>query len=173
MPRYSFLNVPLGCPNCDTELTDLMWFDWGYSDASQPVGTNAYRPGEAIRWKLAADGTVPAWTGFSDPRVPAYEGYNMGDPTIADLVVLDDFLGNPDGGNCSKCGHRYGGGAIEIRSGIIQRAWLFAPGEFAHQTDFSREEIYEIGVDGTYHQRLLWPSYRRIEGTAYQLTERP
>ncbi|MGH9266955.1 MAG: hypothetical protein ACRD0D_02135, partial [Acidimicrobiales bacterium] len=51
---------------------------------------------------------------------------NVGDPAVGDLLVR----GNQEGGStCDKCGRAIGGTAVEIRGGVITRAWAYPPGE--------------------------------------------
>jgi len=161
------LETDLRCHNCGHQVSDLLWFGWGYSNAQQPVAgdkaepSNTYRIGDAIRWKACSDGTSPAWTGFNN----TYDGYNIGDPQVLDVIALDLFLGQQDSlgnpVNCNNCHHLIGGGAIEIRAGVIRRAWVFAPGEL----DIS-VEYYTFRADGTLQPRYDWtdthPLYNQL-----------
>ena len=143
MPRYTFLWTDLRCPNCGNSISDLLWFGWGYSDAQQPVGDNEYRLGDAIRWRSCADGTTEAWANW--PGAPY--GMNMGDPTVLDIIVLDNWTE----GNCAKCEHPTPGAAIEIRGGVIQRCWVVAPSEFNREIEYNL-----IEPDGSIRPMLEW-----------------
>ncbi len=159
MPRYTFLETELKCPLCSYIVTDLMWFQWGYSSAQQPVGgddtepSNTYRVGDAIRWKCCSGGNFPAWTYFYDNTSKYYVGFNIGDPHVLDLIVLDIFLGSRYGIDefCGNCHQTIAGGAIEIRNGIIQRSWIYDFGDFDNRADC---HTYE--ADGTLKPRFDW-----------------
>jgi uncharacterized protein YijF (DUF1287 family) len=51
MPNYCFLKVDLRCPNCDEVVTDLLWFQWGYSPGRLPQEEYDYCLGDPIRWR--------------------------------------------------------------------------------------------------------------------------
>ena len=95
---------------------------WGYcpgADVWYP-----YAMGEAIRWRVCRDGSIPRWTFFSPSDGPL--GANIGDPAYENLVLLDDWWI----GQTHDCLTRLGGAAIEVRGGVITKAWIFSPGEF-------------------------------------------
>ena len=134
MPRYTFLETDLCCPHCNHLVTDLVWFGWGYSDAQQPTSTNTYRIGDTIRWRSCSDGTTPAWGWWDDK----HNGFNMGDPSVFDLVTLD--TANVTWGSslrCPSCQADLPGIAIEIQDGIIQRCWIFSAGEYNPEIEYN------------------------------------
>jgi hypothetical protein len=102
----------------------MVWIKWGYSSGSRPGARSTYQLGDPLYWRACADGAVPKWVYFRDDA-----GGNLGDPTYQDLIVRDwgqYFLTDA----CPKCGHELGGAAVEIRGGVIKRAWLASTGEF-------------------------------------------
>jgi hypothetical protein len=148
MASYAFVIADLKCPHCTKPLTDMAWFQWGYCPGQLPRHEYLYRVGDPLRWKRCDDGSIRAWTFFKG------DGINVGDPDILDLVARDSgqvFLGKP----CASCGTPLGGGAVEIRGGVISRVWLATPQEFAES--FDEVDIYTIGNDGS---RLPRPDLR-------------
>jgi hypothetical protein len=127
------LEHDLRCPHCGHQVTDLLWFGWGYSDAQQPVRDNTYKIGDTIRWRSCADGTIPAWGSWPDMQ----NGLNIGDPTVLDLITLDTEEVGWGLTHCVKCREHLPGAAIEIRDGRIQRCWVFAPGEFDRDIEYN------------------------------------
>ena len=133
MPRYTFLEHDLRCPHCGHQVTDLVWFGWGFSAAQQPLDDNTYKVGDTIRWRSCADGIIPAW-GIWDDRA---NGCNIGDPTALDLITLDVASVGWALDNCPNCQTELAGAAIEIRGGIITRCWIFASGECDRNVEYN------------------------------------
>lgn len=133
MPHYSYLRADLHCPNCNILITDLLWFQWGYSPGYAVREEFVYQVGDPIKWKKCQSGEIPAWTYFGEG------GGNLGDPSIKNLIVRDSaqyFLQQP----CSNCQYRLGGAALEIVDGKIVKAWLLVPNELDENVDaFVRE----------------------------------
>lgn len=183
MPKYAFLETPLLCPQCKTHITDLLWFQWGYCPSSDPQSANMYHIGDRIRWRVCADGTVPAWTIFLDePRQPA----NIGTHTVRHILVQEvmHFFWEPGieavhydpqyptvpldpqkayyGGDhplnqprlCPTCQARLAGAFIEIRDNIITKAWIYALGAFDHRVDY-----HIITADGTIVPMSEWNNH--------------
>jgi hypothetical protein len=70
----------------------------------------------------------------------------VGDPDIHDLIARDPgqfFLAEP----CPSCGTSLGGGAVEVRNGVISRVWLARPAEFPEPLD--QVSIYTNASDGS------------------------
>ena len=116
MPSYAQVAVDLRCPGCDRPVTDLLRFAWGYCPAYDV--RYIYQVGEAIRWRVCRDGAIPAWTFFGPSEC------NVGDPVYENLVLLDDWLI----GVTHECLTRLAGAAVEVRGGVIAKAWISAQG---------------------------------------------
>lgn len=141
MPNYCYLQVDLRCPNCDDAVTDLVWFQWGYSPGQLPQKEHIYRLGDPIRWRYCKSGGLFSWAYFRDENTRGEEA-NFGDPQMRDLVIRDSNS-NEGWGECRSCSWPLGGAAIEIRDNIIQRAWIYKPGVFDHTAN-----IYLIRDEG-------------------------
>jgi len=131
MASYAFLRTPVTCPACGGEVVDELWFQWGYCGGRAPRPESTYELGNSIRWASCPDGSTPAWTYFTNDG----EGGNLGTPEIRDLVARDSgqvWLRDP----CPHCGADLDGGALEIRDGRIERAWLALPGEFDGASEY-------------------------------------
>jgi hypothetical protein len=148
MPRYTFLKTDLRCPACQSLVSDLIWFGWGYANAQQPVRENTYRIGDTIRWRRSSEGTLPAWTVFHGYQ---QDSCNIGDPTIQNVIVLDCASIGWAIDHCPRCCHPIAGAAIEIRQSRIQRAWIFAPGLFDRATEY-----YVIDLDEAVYPMPAW-----------------
>lgn len=180
MPKYAFLETPLRCPQCNTQITDLLWFHWGYCISAGPQPGSLYHIGDHIRWRVCQDGTTPAWTYFLDHLLqPA----NIGDPTVRNILVQEamnffwdaeveavryDPTSPPTPWDrqkvfyrddhsphqlpiCSTCQAPFAGAMIEIRDNIIEGAWIYALGTFDHRIDY-----YLIQSDGTFIPKKEW-----------------
>ena len=114
MSRFARVETPpIPCPNCGANLVQYgsVGFQWGF--CSTPMfGTNDiyYQIGDEILWRQAGDGSVPAWSYFTDNSA------NIGDPSFCNLVVRESEL---ESGTCSKCGYVGPDVALEVRAGII------------------------------------------------------
>jgi hypothetical protein len=71
---------------------------------------SCYQIGNEILWRQAADGSVPAWSYFTDNSA------NIGDPSFCNLVVRESEL---ESDACGKCGYAGPDIALDIRDGII------------------------------------------------------
>jgi hypothetical protein len=88
------------------------------------VPKSTYEVGDPLNWRSCADGSTSRWVYFEDDG-----GANIGDPAIRDLTVRDwgqTFLED----KCPNCGQELGGAAVEIKDGVIKRAWLALRHEF-------------------------------------------
>lgn len=180
MPKYAFLEEPIFCPHCTIQITDLLFFHWGYCESASPQPEYYYHIGDSIRWRSCTDGTTPSWTYFLD--LPLRPG-NIGDPSVRDILIQEamNFFWDPDietvlydrqhppaqrepgkayytGGTplnkpktCPVCQGVLPGAMIEIRNNIIKRAWIYTPGEFDPWTDH-----YIIAPDGTLIPKKEW-----------------
>ena len=185
MPYYANLEVDLHCLKCDSVVTDLLWFQWGYCPLSIPITTYYYHLGDPIQWKVCNDGSIIPWVYFKDEQGRA-RGANIGDPAIENLIVRDtyQFGWYPDSRvepihynedytlyrsldtpyvlpfdpsqpkKCRTCHEPIEGAAIEIREGIIQRAWIYLPGEFDNTV-----ELYLIDSDGNLTPMPDWDDH--------------
>jgi hypothetical protein len=121
MPNYAYVQCDPSCPNCGTVQTDLIAFQWGYLPGYGPRAGRIYSAGDPVIWRACRDGTVPPWTFFYGGE--DNDTCNAGDPAIADLYALDQqqtWLFE----DCRFCGKPMGGGLVEIRKGILIRAWV-------------------------------------------------
>jgi predicted RNA-binding Zn-ribbon protein involved in translation (DUF1610 family) len=124
MAHYAFVKTELKCPHCGSTLGDMAWIKWGYCGSNRPVPKSTYAVGDPLNWRSCADGSTPKWVYFEDDG-----GANIGGPAIRDLTVRDwgqTFLEE----KCPNCGQELGGAAVEIRDGVIRRAWLASRDEF-------------------------------------------
>ncbi|MGH7424979.1 MAG: hypothetical protein ACREJP_02285 [Candidatus Methylomirabilales bacterium] len=146
MPLYAHVAAQTRCPFCQREdgFAGLIAFGWGYCPGRHYVADLVYRVGDPILWRACPDGTIPAWTFFGPSAV------NSGDPAYTDLIACDPEL---MGSRCT-CGQRVGGGAVEIRGGVITRAWIYPPGELDKHAD-----IYLIAEDGELISMWDWDDH--------------
>ena len=151
MPKHAHLVIDLCCPDCRAVVTDLCWFQWGYCASYSIVPEYLYRIGDAIRWAAADDGSIPAWTYFD---IDNHAG-NLGDPAVLDLVVQDAtelyWREESRRRRCPGCQQPIEGAAIEIRGGVIRRAWIYRRGELDHLVD-----LHELAPDGRLVPRPEW-----------------
>lgn len=162
MPAYAYLSTSLRCPECDEVVADLLCFHWGYLPGAKVRADLLYHLGDAVRWRACTNGDIPPWARFGPLD------YNAGDPTTEDLVVmdangwLDDYV--------HDCGNFIGGAAIEIRGGVLRRAWLCAPGDFERADDQypAGTDHYELGPDTETLPRPDWThhSITQVDATA-------
>jgi hypothetical protein len=115
-------------------MTSLLSICWGYCPGYNVRQHLVYRVGDAIRWRVCRDGTIPPSTFFGASEC------NVGDPAYENLVLLDHSMI----GETHACLTRVGGAAVEVRGGVITKAWVFRPGEFEDDDTTS----YLIGEDG-------------------------
>jgi hypothetical protein len=159
MPNYAHLAAELRCPYCDHIFSELVWFQWGFCPSSGVNQNYIYRIGDPVRWKECSDGSIVGWTYFVDKQRSIPREANIGDPTIANLVVIDaaQFLlpDRDDRRLCERCHQPLEGAAIEIRNAIMQRAWIFQPGEFDRGIDY-----YLLNQDGGYLPKPDWVDHQ-------------
>jgi hypothetical protein len=157
MPKHAHLQEELRCPDCHAAVIDLAWFQWGYCANHGVVDEYLYRIGDAIRWATADDGSTPAWTYFEIDN----HGGNLGDPAVTDLVVKEVaelyWTHEPDRRRCPGCGQPLEGAAIEIRGGVIRRAWIYRAGELARGA-----EIHVFAPDGRLVPRPAWNDHPMV-----------
>ncbi len=125
------LLVPLTCPACGS-LADPyepeMRLQWGRCGFLQGSHVPRYQLGDTLQWQRAADGTILPWADFltSDAH-----WFNFGDPLVSHLITRDVWhFGAPPPLQphplaCPSCGQVLAGAAIEIRDGVIRRAWTY------------------------------------------------
>jgi hypothetical protein len=142
MPRYAHLHTDLLCPFCGAVVTNLVWFRWGYCPSYSVRPDFLYRLDDPVLWMSDEDGAVPAWTYFrlegfthrSQRSVGIVVEANIGDPGVTDLIAQDEAHFNWREGaqwrRCGQCDHPLEGAVVEIRGGVLRRAWIYRPGEF-------------------------------------------
>ena len=83
------------------------------------------------------------------------DGANIGEPAITNLITRDVkqfYWRDPmERLRCPSCNQPLEGAAIEIRAGVIQRAWIYLPGEFDNTVD-----IFVVQADGTLKPMPEW-----------------
>jgi hypothetical protein len=131
-------------------VTDQLWFQWGYLPGALVRTSLVYDVGDVVRWRVCADGVILPWAWFGPTDS------NAGDPAILDLIVLEanGWLEN----YLHACGIVVGGAAIEIRGRVLQRAWLYRPGEFDRASDLysAGTDHFQVGPDGEVIPRPDW-----------------
>lgn len=155
MVKYAHLEVDLRCPSSEAVISDLVWFQWGYCRAYAPWPDYIYHIGDRLYWQSCTDGRIPAWTYFWDGRREV--GGNIGDPSVTHLIVkggLEFYWEGPDQRWQDLCGQPIQGAAIEIKDGIIIRAWLYLPGEFP-----SEANEYIVQEDGSLTPMTEWADH--------------
>lgn len=109
-----------------------------------------YTIGDDIQWKTCKDGSICPWVYFNQD-----DGANIGDPSIQNLIVRDSAQYWLEGYICKKCQQRISGGAIEIRRGVIKKAWLYMPHELDNSAD-----IYIIDTTGNIKSMPEWDDHK-------------
>jgi hypothetical protein len=151
MACYAYLETPLRCPACGARVSNVLWFQWGYCAGYSGFPESTYRLGAAIRWQHRPDGSTPVWTYFARPR----RGGNLGDPAETDVVVRDVAQFEHSSFQvCTRCNQAIGGAALEVRSGVIRRAWVFRPGELD-----TGSEVFVVRPDGSLEARPKWKNH--------------
>lgn len=158
------LSFPRGGPDMTAFLSDAVrcfWcgedagggtyaFHWGFSKGEHPGSHNSYRLGQGLRWRRAADGSIPGWTTFNDLKVSSAK---IGDPAVRDLIVLAGPMiqwGTWD--ECQVCKARYGWVPVTIRDGVVAHAASTLPCEM-----FSLEVTeFTLEPDGRWLRRPEW-----------------
>src|ERR687886_658663 len=104
MPDYRYARTDLRCPQCNVVLTDLVWFQWGYSPGELPQEKYIYDLNDPIRWGYCPGMGIFSWVYFKDEE-GSEEGANFGDPHIRDLIVRDpvQFYWRWDPARRSRC----------------------------------------------------------------------
>jgi hypothetical protein len=138
MPHYAYLATELRCPKCSTLVTDVVWFQWGFSPGHRLREEYLYHVGEPIKWRHCKDGSILSWAYFMDEQPTG--GANIGDTAITNVIVRDvaQFWWEDPAKRrrCEHCGGPIEGAAIEIRDGVIQRAWVYRSGELDNQVEY-------------------------------------
>lgn len=144
MPHFAYLEEPLICPSCKITIANMVMFQWGYSPGFGQRDEYLYHINDRIRWKVCKDGSIPAWAYFVEQDHEA--GGNLGDPSVLNLIVKDSFQfvwEEPlERKKCPQCQEPVEGAVIEIRDGILKRAWIYEAGDFINDVD-----IYLITSD--------------------------
>ena|SRR5579875_556172 len=156
MPRFAHLGAELRCPSCDTVVTDVVWFQWGLCAGYGPEDGTLYKLGDAIRWHPCDNGSILSWAYFKDGEREL--SANIGDTAIMDIVVRDwyqFYLDDPaKRRRCEACQSALEGAVVEIRNGVITRAWIYQPGEFDNDVDY-----YILQADGTRKPMPEWEDH--------------
>lgn len=84
---------------------------------------------------------------------------NIGDPAYTDLIVCDrqhfSWMDPITRLHCTECGTPYDGVAVEIRGGVIKRAWIFTPGELGD----TEAGILLVTDSGTLEPKPEWDNH--------------
>ncbi len=144
MPYYAYVQADLRCPSCGAPVSDMVVFSWGFCPGSVLRDTYLYHLGDPIYWRRLKDGSAPAWTDF----LVGEKGANIGDPAITNLIARDMqqfYWTDPaERLRCGTCRNILEGAAVEIREGLLVRAWIYQPGDLDNDID-----LYVIQDDGT------------------------
>jgi hypothetical protein len=134
MPLFAHLTVDIRCPQCGSLVRDLVEFQWAYCRGYALRTETSYVIGDEVRWRTCADGSIPAWSFFAEGAG------NVGDPGFKDLVVREYWLADTP----HDCGLVLGGIAVEVRDGVITKAWAYQSGDFDNSSYF-----YVLNRDGS------------------------
>lgn len=146
MPKFAYLTTNLICPSCNTKISDIVCFQWGYCPSSNPKPGTIYQISDAIRWRACQDGQILPWTYFDTTR-----DSNIGSPNYQNLIVRDKSSILQPGATCTTCGHELAGAVVEIMHGHIVRARIYSRGEFDNSVD-----VYTIEDDGSINPQPDW-----------------
>jgi hypothetical protein len=144
MPLFAHVSAEISCPRCGEGLKDLLAVQWGYCRGYRVREEASYVVGDSVRWRACQDGSIPSWSFFGDG-----EG-NAGDPAWENLIVRDYWLDE----TVHSCGEEIGGAAIEIRLGVIARAWAYPRGELDNSSFY-----YLVDSDGTVSAMPEWDAH--------------
>ena len=151
MPYYAFVKADLRCPSCAAPVSDVVWFGWGFCPGSLLRADYLYHLGSPIYWRHLKDGSIPTWTAF----LVGEKGANVADTAITNLVARDlqqFYWTDPVRRlRCASCQGILEGAAVEIRDGVIARAWIYQPGDLDNDTD-----LYIVQADGTLKPMPEW-----------------
>lgn len=130
--QYAQVAVELHCSSCGARVSDRVLFQWGYCHWPGAFRSHVYHVGDPIEWKRCSDGSIRSWAYFAEGE---YEGtIQIGDPAIMNLITRDVTQFSVDPAlhprPCQGCGRTLEGAAVEIRDGMIRRAWLYEAGDF-------------------------------------------
>lgn len=160
MPHYSYLATGLNCPTCGSEVSDLVYFQWGFSPGYSLREDQLYYVGDPIRWQATKDGAILPWVYFWRRRGDRIvdQGSNLGDPAIRNLVVRDVaqffWLQPEERRRCEACNAVLEGAIVEIRDGTIQGAQIYQPGEYGIHAD-----VYIVDPSGALKPMPEWVDY--------------
>jgi hypothetical protein len=129
MPHYAYLETDLTCPHCREIISDIVWFQWGYSPGYGPQEEHLYHIGDAITWKACENGEILSWVYFSE-----HGGANLGDPEYKNLIIKDPAQYHLHEA-CERCGGPLGGAVVELKEGIIHNARITLPGELEEEAN--------------------------------------
>lgn len=157
MPNYAYVYADLRCPNCGAHIEEYARIQWGYCGGYFETTGSTYAIGDTIHWRACADGSIRAWVYFN--LKPFNDVANIGDPAYTDLIVCDRWYyagENPNARRlCTQCGTPHDGAAVEIRGGIIRRAWVFVPGELGE----TETNYLLIKADGSLEPKSEWDNH--------------
>ncbi len=91
--------------------------------AALDIPEYVYDVGDRIQWRRCTDGSVLSSTWFRDGSV------NVGDPLVADRVLVDTDPNSDFPGKCPSCDIDFAGTIVRIEGGVISRAGLVSDGE--------------------------------------------
>ena len=138
MPNFAYLATDLYCPYCKGLVIDWVAFQWGYSPGYDVYPEWEYHLDDPIQWRRCSDGRVLPWTLFREGKYP--HEVNLGDPRYMDVIIQAQrtfWWHEPsERPTCPACQSPLEGAAVQIRGGHIKRAWIYLPGELAHDTDY-------------------------------------
>jgi len=159
MPYRVFLEADPRCPACRAKLDDLYGFSWGYCRGQHSSTASRYHVGDQLRWRRCGGNLIPAWAAI-EPSVDGLRAANIGDPAIADLVVIAgpsvEWGVEP---HCGSCATPYGGLAVPITGGVVGNPRVLAVGELPiwEATDYLRDR------DGALAPQRDWESRELVE----------
>jgi hypothetical protein len=156
MAIFAHLMTDLRCPSCNTVVSDVVWFQWGFCRGYDMWPESLYHLGDTIRWQHCDNGSILSWVLFYDGE--RQWGGNVGDPAIKNLMVRDwyqFYWEDPaQRRRCETCQGVLEGAMVEIRDGVVKRAWIYQPGEFDNET-----QEYIIQADGTLKPMPEWKDH--------------
>lgn len=142
MPNFAHLSAILSCQECGNQVTDMVWFQWGFCRSSLVVDNLIYKLGDTLKWKQSNDMEILSWTYFIS-KSGKLEGANIGEPTTKHLVLLDPVQGPYfRSKGCPSCNAEIGGVGISVKKNVIQNASIYKPNELTEGTS-----IYTIESD--------------------------
>jgi hypothetical protein len=132
MPKFAYVDADVRCPTCQAVVIEYLMIQWGRCPSQLKTEAESYAVGDPIQWRLCKDGSIRPWTYFAHGRY--LEEANIGDPAYTDLIVRDSgwnfyWVDPAQKPRCQHCSTSIEGAAVEIRDGVIRRAWIYTQGE--------------------------------------------